>query len=45
MKKSIATIKQNPELVLFVGATALLIVAVTYNILVNGITSSSSFEF
>lgn len=45
MKKSIETIKENSELVMFVGITALLIVAVTYNVLVNGITSSSSFEF
>ena len=45
MKKSIETIKENSELVMFVGITALLIVAVTYNVLVNGIASSSSFEF
>ena len=45
MKKSITAIKTNPEFVLVLGFIALLITAVTYNIVVHGITSTAAFEF
>jgi hypothetical protein len=45
MKKSIAAVKANPEFVLVLGVIAFLIAAVTYNIMVHGITSTASFEF
>ena len=45
MKKSISTIKANPEFVLALGFIAFLAILVTYNITVHGITSTTAFEF
>jgi len=45
MKKSIASIKQNPEFLIPVLVLTTIVVLVTYNIFVYGITSTSSFEF
>jgi hypothetical protein len=45
MKKSIATIKENPEFVLSVSLIILLIGMVSYNIAVHGIVSTTAFEF